>query len=88
MDLEPSLCALLNGDRGWLVNLNTVEDGLQSINPDLTGDPDRVREYRMSNGQIDEFPESWAIARSTIIHALEYFIDHGRPAPFGAWRGW
>ncbi len=87
-DPEPSLCALLNGSRGWLMYMHTVDEGLQSINPDFAGDPESVREYRLSNGQIDEYPKSWALAESVILGALEYFIDHAEPAPFVAWRSW
>jgi hypothetical protein len=63
-------------------------EGLQSVNADIAGDSQSVRQYRLSNGQMDEYPESWAIPESVIVDALEYFVDHGEPAPFVAWRSW
>jgi hypothetical protein len=82
MDREPRLCALLNGDRGWLVYMRTADEGLRSINPDFAGDPASVIQYRLSNGQIDGYPESWALAESVILSALEYSIDHAEPCAF------
>jgi ribosomal protein L7/L12 len=48
----------------------------------------RVITYRLSNGQEDEFPASWAIPESDIMRALEYFVQHeGRRPPFVHWHG-
>jgi hypothetical protein len=87
-DPAPSLCALLNGDRGWLMFMRTAEEGVRSASLDFSGDPESVIQYRLSNGQIDEYPESWALPESAIRSALEYFIDHAEPAPFIVWCRW
>jgi hypothetical protein len=43
--------------------------------------------YRLSNGQADEFPASWALPESDIMGALEYFVEHeGRRPPFIQWH--
>lgn len=44
--------------------------------------------YRLSNGQEDEFPASWAVPQSDIMRALEYFAQHeGHRPPFVQWHG-
>jgi ribosomal protein L7/L12 len=46
-----------------------------------------VIKYRLSNGQEDEFPASWALPELDIMHALEYFVEHeGRRPPFIQWH--
>jgi hypothetical protein len=43
--------------------------------------------YRLSNGQGDEYPASWALPEREIMRALEYFIEHeGRRPPFVKWH--
>jgi ribosomal protein L7/L12 len=43
--------------------------------------------YRLSNGQEDDFPASWALPESDIMRALEYFVQHeGRRSPFVRWH--
>ena len=43
--------------------------------------------YRLSNGQEDEFPASWALPESDIMRALEYFVQQqGRRSPFVRWH--
>jgi hypothetical protein len=46
-----------------------------------------VIEYQLSNGQVDEYPASWALPEKEILRALEYFIEHaGGRAPFVHWH--
>jgi hypothetical protein len=46
-----------------------------------------VIEYRLSNGQIDEYPAGWALPEPDIMRALEYFVEHeGRRPPFVQWH--
>src|SRR5579871_6190915 len=43
--------------------------------------------YRLSNGQEDDFPASWALPELDIMRALEYFIQHEhRRSPFVRWH--
>jgi hypothetical protein len=40
--------------------------------------------YRLSNGQGDEYPASWALPEPDVMRALEYFIEYeGRRPPYG-----
>ena len=50
----PILCALINGDLGWLMYLRQEGDsGFSSRNPDYDGPADAQIEYRLDNGQHD-----------------------------------
>ena len=101
----PSLHALLNGKRGWLMYLrhNDGDPGFSSRNPAFDasnlppdapasisrfdGTPTLVLEYRLSNGQVDEYPASWVLPEQEIMRALEYFVEHeGNRAPFVTWH--
>jgi len=77
-----ALCALLNGERGFLMYLRMEDDaGFTSRNPAFTGH-DTPIEYRLRNGQEDKFPTSWALREDVIVAALEYFVVHEDKAPF------
>jgi hypothetical protein len=84
----PALCALLNGNLGWLMYLREDGDaGFGSRNPAFEGAKSSVIGYRLSNGQHEEYPASWALTEEEIIRALEYFVEHqGSRAPFVNWH--
>lgn len=88
VDRGPRLCALLNGNVGWLMFLRHEEGdtGFSSRNLAFEGSDSDVIEYRLSNGQLDEYPASWALPEEQIMRALEYFIEQGRQAPFVDWH--
>ena len=75
----PSLCALVNGERGWLMCLRHDGDaGFSSRNPRYSGPPEAQIEYRLANGQVDRYPAGWAYPRAAVFSALEYFARHRR----------
>jgi hypothetical protein len=81
-----ALCALINGDRGWLMYLREEGDaGFSSRNPTYDGPPDAQIEYELSNGQRDLYPASWALPVAEVRRALAYFKREHRPPPFVAW---
>src|SRR4051794_32258296 len=81
-----SLCALINGDLGWLMYLREEGDsGFSSRNPDYDGPPEALIEYRLSNGQHDLYPASWALSIAEVRRALEYFEREHRKPPFVNW---
>jgi immunity protein Imm1 of predicted polymorphic toxin system len=81
------LCALINGDVGWLMYLREEGDaGFSSRNPDYRGDPDEVIEYRLNNGQIDEYPRAWAYPVELIEPAICHFRETGSPPLFIEWH--
>ena len=81
------LCALINGDVGWLMYLREAGDaGFSSRNPDYDGPADAMVEYRLSNGQHDLYPRAWAYPTDVIERGLEHFRQHNTPPPFIAWN--
>jgi hypothetical protein len=83
----PALCALFNGGIGWLMYLRESGDaGFSSRNPDYQGKADAKLEYRLSNGQHDVYPASWALPEKQVFEALEYFVECRQRAPFVQWH--
>jgi hypothetical protein len=81
------LCALINGDRGWLMCLRSANDpGFSSRNPEPVKRISKMIEYRLNNGQVDEYPSSWSYPVNIVEEALQFFRDHGVPPPFIRWH--
>ncbi|WP_353620343.1 Imm1 family immunity protein [Paracidovorax valerianellae] len=81
------MCALINGEVGWLMYLREPSDaGFSSRNPAYTGSQHAVISYVLSNGQVDEYPAAWAYPLATVQAAIDYFRTHGSPPPFIAWH--
>ena len=82
-----STFALINGDLGWLMYLREPGDpGFSSRNPKYAGAADATIEYVLGNGQVDEYPASWALPAVEIRRALTYFREHHKPPPFISWH--
>ncbi len=84
---SPALCALLNGDIGWLMYLRIFgEHSFSSRNPDYRGDPDAMTDYQLPSGQMDQYPTSWALPKEEIYAALAYFLEHRDRSPSVQWH--
>lgn len=82
-----AMCALINGDRGWLMYLRENGDaGFSSRNPRFAGPADAVIAYVLANGQRDEYPASWAIPKADVLRALEFLRIQRKPPPFVLWH--
>ena len=82
-----SLCALINGDMGWLMYLREPGDaGFSSRNPDYAGPADAMLEYYLSNGQRDVYPLSWALPIDVVRRAIECFEREEKPPLFIMWN--
>jgi hypothetical protein len=82
-----SLCALINGDLGWLMYLRQPGDaGFSSRNPNYSGPENATIEYVLSNGQRDEYPASWALPTLEVHRAMKYFRENNQPPPFIHWH--
>jgi predicted nuclease of predicted toxin-antitoxin system len=82
----PSLCALINGDRGWLMYLRYDGDaGFSSRNSGYAGPKDATVDYFLSNGQRDEYPASWALLTTEVFEVLEWFAAHKASPSSIAW---
>jgi hypothetical protein len=78
----PIMCALINGDRGWLMFLRYDGDGgFSSRASDYLGPKDAVADYMLSNGQRDEYPVSWTLPVDSIYRALECFAANKSAPP-------
>jgi hypothetical protein len=83
----PSLCALLNGKRGWLMYLPEEGDaGFSSRNPSFSGNENEVIEYRLTNGQVDEYPARWSLGEDDVLSALVFFAEERRRPPTVYWH--
>ena len=81
------MCALINGATGWLMYLPDEESsGFSSRNPNYSGPSTATLDYQLSNGQVDEYPLSWALPLTEIQGALEYYVVESRPAPWICWH--
>jgi len=79
--------ALVSGEAGWLMYLRMNGDaGFSSRNADYGGSPDAVIQYRLDNGQVDEYPVSWAVPVEEVKKAMQHFLRTGAPAPWIAWH--
>lgn len=82
-----TLCALINGDVGWLMYVREPGDaGFSSRNPSYQGDPQAQIKYRLNNGQLDSYPATWALPVEEIRRALDYFSKEHRRPPFIVWH--
>jgi hypothetical protein len=82
-----AICALISGDRGWLMYLSEPGDsGYSSRDPDYDGDPDATMAFTLSNGQRDEYPAAWTLPLDVVERALAYFDKTGKRAPFVEWH--
>jgi hypothetical protein len=87
-DGGPALCALINGEAAWLMYLPNDEGqpGCSTRNPDYTGPEDARIEYRLGNGQVDQYPAAWNITTQQAVRALEHFVTNPKPAPWLVWH--
>jgi hypothetical protein len=84
----PRLCALVDqSGRGWLVLLRDDEDrGLHSANPAYDGPPDARSPFRISNGQLDLYPDAWCYPTADLLDAVEYFAREGTVPDWIQWE--
>lgn len=81
------LCALINGELGWLMYLREPGDaGMSSRNPDYAGPEAATIDYLLENGQRDEYPASWALPVATLQRAIDAFRADGLPPAFVLWH--
>ena len=80
-----SMALPASGDRAWLTHLrhHDGDSGFSSRDPEHSGseDWDDVLPFMLSNGQEDEYPAAWTIARDVAYLALEHFMVTGERAP-------
>ncbi|HET8966523.1 MAG TPA: hypothetical protein VFN20_09935 [Candidatus Acidoferrum sp.] len=83
----PTICALVNADAAWLMYLRFDGNaGFSTRNPDYSGAPNAVIEYRLTNGQRDEYPAAWDISTVEALRALTHFFEKKEMAPWLVWH--
>jgi WD40 repeat protein len=71
-----TLCILTNPDTAFLMYLRHVGDsGFRSNNK--SGDESKTQEFKLSNGQIDLYPETWLTDKANIKSAMLTYFDTG-----------
>ena len=84
---EQSMCALINGEYGWLMYLKEEGDtGLTSRNPNYNGCDNKTMKFMLSNGQIDEYPMAWVLSVELVNDALTYFEKTHQLPDFIIWH--
>lgn len=74
----PSMCALINKGRGWLMYLRYDGDaGFSSRASDRAAESDQLLEFYLANGQRDEYPVAWTLPTQEVLMALEAFAQTG-----------
>jgi hypothetical protein len=77
---------LRSHDRALLMFLRERGDtGFMSRADGPVAGPEQ-REFRLSNGQRDEYPASWTLSVARAHEALEHFFQTGERAPFVVWN--
>ena len=72
---------------GWLMYLRKNGDaGFSTRNPHYSGDPNAVLDYRLDNGQHDQYPASWALPIAEVQRAMEHFITNAGPPTWLTWH--
>ena len=80
----PKMSMLRNGSNAWLMYLREPGDSGFRSSGDATRDGDAS--YRLSNGQLDEFPLSWCVDVEQCYKAIAYFcVNEGARPKWVAW---
>ena len=84
---EQAMCALINGEYGWLMYLREGGDsGFTSRNPAYKGTNDATMEFTLSNGQVDEYPLSEVLPIAIGYPALTFFEETHKLPDFVTWQ--
>ncbi len=79
------VCALVSAGRGFLMFLREVGDaGFSSRNREE--ESTAMHAFRLSNGQVDEYPLAWTYPVEDVLRALEAFVASGRMLSHIAWH--
>lgn len=79
----PSMGMFRNGKHAWLMHMTSEGDSAHSVGTHVG---DGVCNFRLANGQVDEYPLSWCIEVEQCYKAISYFYVNQGTAP--AWINW
>jgi len=70
------ICALINGNIGWLMYLRHERDiGFSTRNPNEKKEQDL--KFILNNGQEDCYPRNWCYSVKTLEIAMIFFLKNG-----------
>ncbi len=73
---ESSLCTMTNPSHAFFMYLRFDGDsGFRSNNS--TADKNQTQDFRLSNGQIDQYPETWLTERARVREVILKYYDTG-----------
>jgi hypothetical protein len=79
--------ALVNGDCAWLMYTHNIDQAsFSSRDPSYSGPSDDDVDFKLSNGQVDQYPRSWTIATDQALKVIEHFFVHKALAPWVTWH--
>jgi len=80
-----SLSILKSGDEIFLMYIEFPGDeGVVTGSHDVDS---KLIEFRLANGQVDEYPQSWCIEKEAAYKAIAYFlVNSGERSPHIAWH--
>lgn len=76
-----SVDVIINGARR-----HGEDTGSSSRNPASDAASEATEAYGLANGQVDEYPKSWALERPVVLQALRSFAQTGERPDFVAWH--
>ena len=80
-----SLCALINGNIGWLMYSRFEGDaGFATKNPQISSNKDV--EYVLNNGQKDWYPENWTYSVKILAQAMQSFLRNNQQPSQVDWQ--
>jgi hypothetical protein len=80
----PAICMLRNSQNAWLMYLR--HDGDSGFHSLGNSEREGFIEYRLSNGQIDEYPRAWCIPVEDCYKAISFFFVNDGLRPH--WLTW
>ncbi len=72
-----SMCMLANGDRAWLMYLKNIDEECFTTRSDDIVDQNEYLDFRLSNGQADEYPAYWTVKLAHATNGIAHFFDQG-----------
>jgi hypothetical protein len=83
---KASMTVLMNGLEGFLLYMASDDDaGFTSRNP-IKNSPTNSKQFRLTNGQMDQYPDDWVVAQHAIEEACVFFCNSKAMLPTMMWH--
>ena len=82
---SPSICLLKSNDNTFLMYLENSDD--EGVVTKGSNNFEQSIDYKLTNGQIDQYPQSWCIEKELAYKGLAYFYENeGAKSPYLNWH--